>query len=230
MQYVVTGANRGIGLEFVRQLTARGDRVVATARQPDEADQLQALARDADPAVHIEQLDVTEPASVEEFAANLPVDSIDVLVNNAGTMVSGGSPDAGFDYDNIRHCMEVNALGTLRVVEHLLPAVRRSENPKIVNITSKMGSIADNGSGGSYAYRASKTALNMLTRSLAVDVRDDDIIAFVMHPGWVQTRMGGDNALITTEKSVDNMLDRIDEAGLEHSGEFIEWDGGYVDW
>ncbi len=230
MKYVVTGANRGIGLEFVRQLTTRGDRVVATARQPEEADELQALAREADPAVHIDQLDVTELASVEEFAANLPVDSIDVLINNAGTMVSGGSPDEGFEYDNIRHCMEVNALGTLRVVEHLLPAVRRSENPKIANITSKMGSIADNGSGGSYAYRSSKTALNMLTRSLAVDLRDDEIIAFVMHPGWVQTRMGGENALITTEKSVDNMIDRIDEAGLEHSGEFIEWDGGHVDW
>jgi len=230
MQYVVTGANRGIGLEFVRQLSARGDRVVATARRPEEAGELQSLARDADPAVHIDQLDVTEPASVEQFAANLPVDSTDVLINNAGTMVSGGSPDEGFDYDNIRHCMEVNALGTLRVVEHLLPAVRQSDNPKIVNITSKMGSIADNGSGGSYAYRSSKTALNMLTRSLAVDLRDDEIIAFVMHPGWVQTRMGGENALITTEKSVDNMLDRIDEAGLEQSGEFIEWDGGHVDW
>jgi NAD(P)-dependent dehydrogenase (short-subunit alcohol dehydrogenase family) len=230
MQFIVTGANRGIGLEFVQQLADRGDDVVATARDPEAADQLQTLAEKADAEIHVESLDVTDQSSVDDFVDSLPVDSVDVLINNAGTMSSGGSPTEGFDYDEMRHCYEVNTLGPLRVTEALLPVLRRGEETKVVNITSKMGSIADNGSGGSYAYRTSKTALNMATRSMAVDLRDEGIITFVMHPGWVQTRMGGDNALISTEKSVDHMLDRIEEADPEQSGEFIEWDGGHVSW
>ena len=230
MRYVVTGANRGLGLEFVRQLTQRGDEVVATARRPEEAEELQSLSDSSSRDIQVRRLDVTDSDSVESLANSLPFDAIDVLINNAGTMTSGGSPTEGFDYEQMRHCFEVNTLGALRVTEHLLPAIREADSPKVVNITSKMGSIADNGSGGSYAYRTSKTALNMATRSLAEDLEQEGIIAFVIHPGWVKTRMGGDNALITPEKSIDHMIDRIDEAGPEQAGEFLEWDGGYVEW
>ncbi len=230
MQYVVTGANRGIGLEFVGQLTERGDDVVATARRPDEADELHRVADAASSEVRIHALDITDPDSVERFAGELEGSGIDVLINNAGRLTRGGGPREGFDFDEIQGDFEVNVKGTLRVVEALLGEVERGGGGKIVNITSKMGSIADNGSGGSYAYRMSKCALNMATRSLAVDLEGDGIVTFVIHPGWVRTRMGGDNALISTEESVTNMLERIDEAGPEQNGEFLEWDGGNVPW
>lgn len=230
MKYVVTGANRGIGLEFVQQLTDRGEEVVATARRPREADELREVAEQADPEVTVHELDIAAPESVAEFGDTLAGTGIDVLINNAGRLTRGGGPKEGFDFDQIQGDFEVNAKGTLRVIEALVDEVERDGGGKIVNITSKMGSITDNGSGGSYAYRMSKCALNMATRSLAVDLEEDGIVAFVIHPGWVRTRMGGDNALISTEESVTNMLERIEEAGPEQAGEFLEWDGGYVGW
>lgn len=230
MQFVVTGANRGIGLEYVRQLTERGDDVVATARRPAKADELQEVADEADAEVHVEQLDVTEQSSVESFADHFPVDSLDVLINNAGVLHRGGGPEKGFNWEEIYKDFEVNAVGSLRVTQVLLPYVKADGGGTIVNMTSKMGSIADNGSGGSYAYRMAKCSLNMATKSLAVDLEDEDVLVFCMHPGWVQTRMGGDDALITPQKSVRNMLERIDEAGPEQAGAFVEWDGGTVPW
>lgn len=229
MQYVVTGANRGLGLEFTRQLSDRGDSVVATARRPGEADELNALADAADRSVDVHPLDITDPESVAAFGDELEGHRLDVLINNAGRLTRGGGPD-DFDFDEIRGDFEVNAVGTLRVVEALVDEVRGDGGGKIVNVTSKMGSIADNGSGGSYAYRMSKCALNMATRSLALDLDSDGVVAFVIHPGWVRTRMGGDNALISPEKSVRHMIERIDEAGPEQAGEFLEWDGGTVPW
>ena len=227
MQYVVTGANRGIGLEFVDQLTARGDSVVATARNPSEARDLQMLADERD--VEVFSLDIAAPESVASFGRQMTDRSIDVLINNAGVLHGGGGPKEGFDFDEIQTDFEVNVKGTLRVVEELVDNVGAEGGGKIVNLTSKMGSIADNESGGSYAYRISKAALNMATKSLSIDL-SDDIAAFVVHPGWVQTRMGGDGALITTEESVSNLIARIDEAGHEASGRFIEWDGGEISW
>jgi NAD(P)-dependent dehydrogenase (short-subunit alcohol dehydrogenase family) len=229
MKYLVTGANRGLGLEFTRQLIAREDQVIATCRRPDEAEELNKLARSS---VHIEavlELDVGDAASVAKFAEALDSEAVDVLINNAGRLNRGGSPE-GFDYEAIRGDFEVNAIGPLRVVEAALGALRRGEGKKIVNLTSKMGSIAENSSGGSYAYRMSKAALNIATRSLALDLKPEGFVAFVIHPGWVQTRMGGENALITPETSVSNILARIDEAGADDSGQFLEWNGGRIPW
>ncbi|QDG50350.1 SDR family oxidoreductase [Persicimonas caeni] len=230
MNIFITAGNRGIGLEFVRQLLERGDHVTTTARNPGEADELQALADEHPDRLQVLELDVTDPETVAAAAEAVGERPIDLLINNAGRLSRGGSPD-DFDFDQIEADFQVNTVGTLRVIEAMLPHVRRSEeNPKIVNVTSKMGSISDNGSGGSYAYRMSKCALNMATRSLAADLADDGIVTFVMHPGWVQTRMGGPNALITTEKSVTNMLEVIDGAGPDDSGEFYEWNGNRVPW
>jgi NAD(P)-dependent dehydrogenase (short-subunit alcohol dehydrogenase family) len=227
--YFLTGANRGIGLEFTRQLTDRGDEVIATARSPQQADKLQSLAEEESREIKIAQLDVTDTDGIQRLARDLSGDSIDVLINNAGQMMDGGTP-GDIKYDNIVKNTDVNAVGPLRVIDAFLPAIREGEDKKIVNITSKMGSIADNRSGGSYAYRTSKAALNMVTKSLAVDLESEDITALILHPGWVKTRMGGQNALITVEKSVRNMLDVIDDAGLEQSGQFFEWNGNRVDW
>lgn len=229
MNTFITAGNRGIGLEFVRQLLDRGDDVITTARPPDEADELQALADEHGDRLQVVALDVTDPQTVAAAAEAVGDRPIDLLINNAGRLSRGGSPD-DFDFDQIEADFKVNAMGTLRVIEALLPNVRKGESPKIVNVTSKMGSISDNESGGSYAYRMSKCALNMATRSLAVDLAGDGIVTVVIHPGWVQTRMGGANALISTEKSVSNMLDVIERAGPDDSGEFYEWSGEHVRW
>jgi NAD(P)-dependent dehydrogenase (short-subunit alcohol dehydrogenase family) len=229
MEVVVTGANRGIGLEFVRQLSERGDSVLATARRPGEADELGALAEEDARDIDIAQLDIADAHSVAAFEARLAERRLDVLINNAGTYGKSGGLGS-LDYESIERTFDINAMGALRTVEASLEALRRSEGAKIINLTSKMGSIDDNGSGGSYAYRMSKAALNMATRSLAIDLEPEGIVALVVHPGWVQTRMGGQNALITPEQSVTHMLELIDEAGPEHSGKFWEWDGGEISW
>jgi NAD(P)-dependent dehydrogenase (short-subunit alcohol dehydrogenase family) len=229
MKYLVTGANRGLGLEFTRQLVDRGDRVIATCRRPDEADELNEIARSSDHLEAVLSLDVTDPDSVAQLAEALEDESLDVLINNAGRLSRGGSPE-DFDYDEIHGDFEVNAVGPLRVAEAALPALRRGEGKKIVNVTSKMGSIEDNDSGGSYAYRMSKAALNMAIRSLAWDLKPEGFVAFVIHPGWVQTRMGGSNAQITPQTSVSNIIARADEADADDSGQFLEWDGGHIPW
>jgi NAD(P)-dependent dehydrogenase (short-subunit alcohol dehydrogenase family) len=229
MRYLVTGANRGIGLEFVRTLAGRGDDVVATARRPDEAVDLNALAADSDGRVRVMQLDIADEASVEAFATELGDTPLDVVINNAGRYTRTGSFEA-LDFDSLYKDFEVNTVGTLRVTQAVLDNVRGGDAKVICNVTSKMGSIADNGSGGSYAYRISKAALNMGTRSLAMDLKNEGIIAFVVHPGWVETDMGGPNALISTQKSVDGLLDRIDNASLDDTGRFWEWNGNEVSW
>ena len=142
----------------------------------------------------------------------------------------GAGPLESFDDQALFDSFDVNTIGPMRVTRALLPALENADEPQIVNVTSKMGSIDDNGSGGSYAYRASKAALNMVTRSMAADLESKGIVAFVIHPGWVQTRMGGENALIDTETSVDNMLETIDGADQSISGTFQEWDGGEIPW
>lgn len=229
MNYLVTGANRGIGLEFVRQLVGRGESVVATARHPDEAVELRAIAAGAGDRVEILRLDVSNLEDLEQLRVRFAERSLDVLINNAGMMEWAGALGA-LDYDVIRRSMEVNVYGPLRVVEAVLPALKRAGGAKIANLTSKMGSMTDNSSGGSYAYRMSKAALNMATRSMAVDLKRDKIIAFVMHPGWVQTRMGGQSALIDVETSTTALLEIIDGATGAESGRFWEWNGQEIGW
>lgn len=231
MRAVITGANRGIGLELVRQLLARGDRVEATVRDPEAAPELAALRS---PRLVIHRVDVTEPASVTELAAALGDTAIDVLVNVGG--VYGGAaqslPQMAADLmlPDVRDTHDVNAVGPLRMSLALLPHVRRGTGKKLVHVTSGMGSIADNTSGGYYAYRMSKAALNMMSKSLAVDLRDEGIVSFVINPGWVQTRMGGSGAPTPVADSAAGILRRIDGATPQDSGEFLEWKGGRLAW
>ncbi|HEY1332887.1 MAG TPA: SDR family oxidoreductase [Myxococcaceae bacterium] len=226
MHFVVTGANRGIGLEFVKQLTARGEEVDATARDPADAGELQALAS---PGVRlrIHRLDVAEDASVAAFAQNLAPGPVDVLINNAG--VSGVKGGELIDPDDVLRVLNVNAVGTLRVVRALLPRLREGKDKKIVNLTSKLGSIAD-ASGGRYAYRSSKAALNMVTKLLAEDLRAEGFRAVALHPGWVQTRMGGSAAPVPPEQSVQGMLQIIDGLTSEQSGRVFDFQGRDIPW
>ena len=227
MRVVVTGANRGIGLEFVKQLAARGDEVVATARRPEAADALNALAAESGGKVTVTQLDITDADSLAAFVGGL--DAVDLLINNAGIYPrSGGIGE--LDFDAVAKGFEVNAIAPLRLVNAMLGALRQGSGSKIVNVSSQMGSIADNSSGGAYAYRGSKAALNMLTRSLAHDLRPEGISAAVIHPGWVQTDMGGPNAKITTEQSVSGMLEQIDALDTARAGSFLNWNGNDLPW
>jgi NAD(P)-dependent dehydrogenase (short-subunit alcohol dehydrogenase family) len=226
MRIVVTGANRGIGLELVRQLAARGDEVDAACRQPEGATELRAIAG----RVRVGRCDVSDDASVRAFAAELGDAAIDIVFNNAG--VSGGSHQSmrDMDFAEAMRTYEVNALGPLRVSIALLPHVRRGGGKKLVHVTSGLGSIADNRSGGFYGYRMAKAALNMMAKNLAVDLRGEGIISVVINPGWVQTDMGGTSAAIAVADSVHGILQQIDAVTLEQSGSFLNWKGGGFPW
>jgi NAD(P)-dependent dehydrogenase (short-subunit alcohol dehydrogenase family) len=230
MRVVVTGASRGIGLEFTRQLAARGDRVVAAVRDPARASELASLAAGARAAVSVHRLDVTDDASVQAFAAEVGDEPVDLLINNAG--VFGGSHQSlgDVDFDDAIATYEINALGPLRLTFALLPAIRRGAGKKIAHLTSGMGSIGDNRSGGDYAYRMSKAALNMAAVTLARDLAVEKIISFVINPGWVKTDMGGARAPTEVTDSVAGMLGMIDGATADSSGRFLNWRGNEYPW
>lgn len=221
--WIITGANRGLGLELARRVAERGNAVIATARRPDEAREL------ADLGVRVEALDVADDDSVARFVAAVGDAPVDVLVNNAGAMERAG--DFGsIDLDAMRRQFDVNTLGPLRVTQALLPALRRGGRRLVAHLSSKMGSIEDNTSGGSYSYRTSKAALNMVNRSMAHDLAGDGVTALVLHPGWVRTDMGGDAAPLSIEDSVAGMLRVLDAAGPERSGRFFAFDGEELPW
>jgi len=226
MRFVVTGANRGIGLEFVKQLTARGEEVDATARDPDDAPELHAVVR-PDVRLRIYPLDVAEDASVAAFAEKLAPGPVDVLINNAG--VSGAKGGELIDPADVLRVLNVNAVGTLRVVRVLLPRLREGKDRKIVNLTSILGSISD-ASGGRYAYRSSKAALNMVTKLLAEDLRGEGFRTVALHPGWVQTRMGGASAPVSPDQSIRGMLRIIDGLTAAQSGRVFDFEGQEIPW
>lgn len=228
MQIVITGASRGIGLELVRQYLGRGDAVVAACRSPDGATALHALAADHGSRLRVLACDVGDDDSVAAFAAALGDTPVDLLINNAGV-----GDWAGLDAVNTADALRVynvNALGPLRVTRALLPQLRAGKGRRVAHVTSGMGSIGDNSSGGAYAYRMSKAALNMASKSLAIDLADDGIVSVVINPGWVQTDMGGAGAPLRAEDSAEAMIARFDELTPAHSGAFLNWRGGEYAW
>ncbi|MEP0913973.1 SDR family oxidoreductase [Leptolyngbya sp. GB1-A1] len=218
--YLITGASRGIGYEYCRQLQARGEAVIAVCRTASQ--ELQQLG------VQVEDgIDITSNDSITNLRNRLGDTAIDVLVNNAGILKRVTLED--LDFDSIREQFEVNALGALRVTHTLLPNLRTGS--KIVLMTSRMGSIGDNTSGSAYGYRMSKVALSMAGKSLAHDLKPRGITVAILHPGLVQTRMtnftkGG----ITPEESVQGLLARIDELTLENTGTFWHANGAVLPW
>jgi NAD(P)-dependent dehydrogenase (short-subunit alcohol dehydrogenase family) len=236
MRYAISGTNRGIGLEFVRQLLARGDTIEAGARTPSEARQLASLEKEAGGRLRIHPLDVRDTASVRAFATSVGDVAIDVLINNAG--ISGKwSPLTHLDFEDMAQAMETNALGPIRLSSALLPAVLRSSTRKIVHLTTRMASMADNTeagvygfAGGAYGYRMSKAALNAGMRTMAVDFRAQGLITAVLNPGWVQTDMGSAMAPHRVDDSVVGMLRVIDELSLARSGRFFDFQGAELPW
>ena len=225
---LVTGASRGLGLEFTRQYLAEGDAVVAACRKGTPA--LQELARDSRGSLNVVELDVTDSESVRRAAAGLKNASIDILINCAGVMGARGQGLGSIDYQDWLEVLEVNLLGPARMCEAFLECVARSTRGLIITITSGMGSLADNTSGGSIPYRTSKAAVNMLMRSLAIDLKGRGIVCVVMNPGWVKTDMGGPNAKITPQESVAAMRRLISKLGPADSGRFYNYDGREYPW
>lgn len=231
---VVTGANRGLGLQFVRLCLERGDTVWAGCRTPDAAEDLRALD-----AAHVLPLDVADPASIAAFGRTVGVqaDGIDLLLNNAGANGTAFGADVersgvlDLDPAHFHAQMDVNAVGPMLVTRALLPLLRSASSATIVNISSQLGSMALGARMlRDIGYNASKASLNMITTALAGTLAPDRIVVVAMHPGWVGTDMGGAEAPLTPEASARAVLDTVAKLGPKDSGTFLQWDGAKHPW
>ena len=227
---LITGANRGLGLEFTRQYLADGWQVYATCRDPASASELSGLADASGGKLRILELDVTDLASVTAAAEELDGAAIDLLLNNAGVGGARGQSVGNIDYDAWAKVLDVNTMGPMRVSEAFVDHVARSERKLIVTLTSGMGSIGDNTSGGAFAYRSSKAAVNMVMRSLAIDLAPRGITCVVVNPGWVLTDMGGPHATSTPAESIARLRRLIENLAPAHSGKFFNHDGREYEW
>lgn len=228
---IITGANRGIGLEFVRQLVSlspKPQHIIATTRQTSN-EELEKLKASND-SIHILKLDTKCYSDYQQFVEKVEQiigeQGIDLLINNAGVLIKDDIKTVS--PQNLLENFEVNSVAPLMLTKALLPLLKSSSASRktsVVNITSKMGSIDDNNSGGYYSYRSSKTALNMITKSLSIDLKADAINVIALHPGWVQTDMGGMNASITPFTSVSNMINTIKNINEQVLGKMLNFDG-----
>ena len=228
---LITGCNRGLGLEWVRQCAEKGWRVYATCRFPEQADALNGLARQH-PSVSVHRLDVTRAEQIAELAAALSEVPIDVLINNAGVYLERTVAHGlgSLSYADWVETLAVNTLGPVRVTEAFVAHLARSQRRLVVAITSHMGSIADIESAGSYYYRSSKAALNAAMKGLALELERHRIGVLLLHPGWVRTRMGGPNAPVAPADSVGGMGTMVENFRLADSGSFLRYDGRQMPW
>jgi len=227
---LITGANRGIGLELARQYASAGWRVHACCRQPERAVELNRVAAASAGRLSVHPLDVTSPVQIAALPAALGDEPLDLLINNAGIY---GQDDASFGNTDVRAWLQafhVNAIAPLKVMEALVEPVARSGRRVMACVSSKMGSMADNRSGGSYVYRSSKAALNAVVTSAAVDLRHRGVTVVALNPGWVKTDMGGPNAEITVAESVAALRTILDRLRPADSGRFIDVDGTTIPW
>jgi len=220
---LITGANRGIGLELARQYSAAGWQVIGTARQPEAADELRQLA------AQVLQLDVTDPSSVDRLSQDLAGRPIDMLINNAGIQPLMWKL-AEIDFEAFEHALAVNTVGPVRVTRALMPQLRSGQLRRIVNITTNLSSITDNTDGGFYGYRESKAALNMFTRSLAAELGPEGFICIALHPGWVKTDLGGPQAPLQVRESVLGMRGVIERLSPADNGTFRTYAGEQMAW
>jgi NAD(P)-dependent dehydrogenase (short-subunit alcohol dehydrogenase family) len=230
---LITGSNRGLGLEFVRQCLARGDLVFAGCRNPQKAADLTALSIAHPQHLAIPTLDVTDDESIGACveAMHLQVDGLDLLINNAGTYPRGETPTT-LNAETMLQTFQLNAVAPMIVAQRCLDLLRAGNQPRIVNISSKMGSLwwKEREGGGDYSYCSSKAALNMLSRTLAFDLRSEGIIVVTLNPGWVQTDMGGSNADLTPAESVRGMLRVVERLAGADTSRFFTWEGQEHPW
>ena len=225
----ITGANRGLGLEFSRQYLAAGNRVIATARNPEDSEGLQALKKESGEHLSLYPLDVTDANSRAAVSDAVGDRVIHLLINNAG-YYGANNPLGKLDEADWSKVFHVNCIGPVKMVALLRSNLGNAGSATVAMLSSKMGSMGDNTSGGSYVYRSSKAALNAATKSLAIDLAEEQIKVVALHPGWVLTDMGGPNALIDVAISVNGMRKVIEGLQTKQSGDFIAYDGTLVPW
>ncbi|MGZ5025922.1 MAG: SDR family oxidoreductase [Methylobacter sp.] len=227
---LITGANRGLGLEFCRQYAEQGWDVIACSRNPDDAFDLNNLAGHH-AKIQLEALDVSKFKQIDALSEKLAGRPIDILINNAGIYLDNKSNGFGdLDYQAWTESFLTNTEAPVKMAEAFLPQIKNSDKKLIVAISSLMGSMADNESGGSIFYRSSKAALNAAMKSLSIELQPESVGVLIFHPGWVKTDMGGPNALINAEQSVTGMCNLIDSFKLNQSGSFVKYDGTPMPW
>lgn len=226
---LITGANRGLGLEHTRRFVAQGVFVYATARLPHEANDLNQLALQNPALVKVLAYDAVQPDAPAKLKAVLDDVALDLVLFNAG--VNGKRLNFGeIDADSALQMFQINALAPLKLAEALAQNVVKSERKIYAFQSSLMGSISDNGSSGSYAYRISKCALNMAVKNISIDLKAQGIIAVALHPGWVKTRMGGEHAPLSLAESVQGQQQLLSSLTLAQSGGFFNFDGTPLPW
>jgi len=235
---LVTGARRGMGLEFTRQLLSRGDTVLATVRDPDSAPQLRALGEAHPGRLQILCLDVSDHSSIRKLgpAVKRLVPQLDLLVNNAGINSKAVKPHqsntrfGSLEPEGILRMVAVNAIGPVLVTQALTESLQQSPGARVISVSSWLGSIAGKTRGGNYGYCASKTTLNMLTRAMAFDLLPLGIVSVVFNPGWVRTDMGGPRAKLGVDESVAGMIRVTGGLTEADAGRFLQWDGSDLPW
>ena len=226
---LITGANRGLGLEFVEHYLESSDDVIATYRNEESSFDLIKMSNEQS-NLKLLQLDVTSNKSLNSFAENLGDSPIDIFINNAGVYGPRNSSFGNVDEENWIPAIKVNAIAPLLLTQLIIKNIRAGTDKKLIYITSKMGSIDDNKGGGAYVYRSSKTALNAVVKSLSVDLENEGIVVALIHPGWVKTDMGGPNALIERDTSVRGMTEVISNLDITSTGNFYNYDGSIIPW
>lgn len=227
---LITGSNRGLGLEWSRQYAEAGWRVFATCRYPEEAVELAQLA-DQYRSVRLHRLDVTNAGQIVALAEELKETPIDILLNNAGVYPEKFlPPNAPLNYEDWAYTFQVNTMAPLSLTKAFVESLARSGKRLVVAISSHMGSISEITSPGSYFYRSSKAALNAVMKGLSLELKPLGIGVLLLHPGWVRTRMGGIDAPLSAEESVRGMRERIAEFLLADTGRFFRYDGSEIPW
>jgi NAD(P)-dependent dehydrogenase (short-subunit alcohol dehydrogenase family) len=223
---LVTGAGRGIGLALAEALIARGDRVIATVRDPFRLPET--LKSAPKERIAVVGMEVTDDRSVARAAASVD-EPIDALVNNAGIHGARGATALDADLAEMAQVLAVNTIAPLRVARAFLPHLKRSERPRIMTVSSQMGALSGSAQG-SLAYRTSKAAVNKAMQGLAVDLRPQGVTVVVVHPGWVRTDMGGGGASLSPAESANGLLALLDRLGMAETGRFFRWDGTEHPW
>ncbi|WP_122033150.1 SDR family oxidoreductase [Aliivibrio sp. EL58] len=225
----ITGANRGIGLSLVAYYLQQGAKVSATYRDESSATELFTLTKQYD-TLSLYQLELTDYNAILKLSQQISESKIDLLINNAGYYGPKGYGFGNCDVTEWKKVFEINAIAPQKLVEALYPNLQLSNDKTIVCISSKVGSMTENTSGGGYLYRSSKAALNSVVKSLSNDLKPEGFTVIAIHPGWVQTEMGGPNALISTEESVAELTKVIAQLSIDNSGQFLNFDGTELPW
>lgn len=237
---LITGTNRGIGLALVQQYLAQNDTfIIATCRNPNSADDLNAVAEANSDRVKVVQLDVINPTSIADSVKVIAaqVDGLDMLINNAGILPGGvdnRDPEISafgqLDPDAMLKVFQVNTVSPVIITQAFADLLRNGENVRVINVSSDAGSITLRNKGCDYSYPSSKAGLNMMSRCLAGDLRGDSIIVISLHPGFIKTDMGGVNARLELDEAIPTMVETMDNLTMDDSGQFFNWDGKQVDW